>query len=129
MKGMETATLGRRLAGAIETLFPGYFALVMATGIVSIAAGLFDLGGIATGLLWINVAAYALLSLLLIVRCVAYFRCVMDDFRDHGRGPGFFTVVAGTCVLGAQLVVITEETAAAYVLWIVGIALWVLVMY
>ena len=28
----------QRLAGAIEHLFPGYFALVMATGIVSIAA-------------------------------------------------------------------------------------------
>ena len=33
----------RRLDAGIETLFPGYFALVMATGIVSIAADLLDM--------------------------------------------------------------------------------------
>ncbi len=63
------------------------------------------------------------------VRVVRHFRRVIDDLRDHGRGPGFFTVVAATCVLGTQLLVVANQTAAARVLWFVGIALWFVVMY
>lgn len=119
----------RRLASGIENLFPGYFALVMATGIVSVAAHGLEMPQIAWGLLGFNVVAYAALSLLLLCRIALYSRRVIADLRDHGRGPGFFTVVAGTCVLGAQLVVVAGETAAAHALWIAGIVLWLLVMY
>ncbi len=42
MSGQPTGTAWQRLAEAVEHLFPGYFALVMATGIVSIAAHLLD---------------------------------------------------------------------------------------
>ncbi len=118
-----------RLRKGIETLFPGYFALVMATGIVSIAAKLFALEAIAVALLWINVAAYAVLCLMLLVRIAVYPRAVLADLRDHGRGAGFFTVVAGTTVLGAQLWVVAGVAWAARGLWLVGIALWLLVMY
>lgn len=119
----------RRLSGAIERLFPGYFALVMATGIVSTAAQLLGMPRIAWTLLAVNVIAYAVLALLLLARLVLYFPRVLDDLFNHARGPGFFTVVAGTCVLGSQLVLITGDTTAATVLWIIGIVLWVLVMY
>jgi tellurite resistance protein TehA-like permease len=129
MEDAGTTALTRRIAGGIESLFPGYFALVMATGIVSIAAKLFGLGWIATALFWVNVAAYTVLSLLLLVRLAAYPRRVLDDLCDHGRGPGFFTVVAGTCVLGAQVLVVAEAPFPARVLWFAGIVLWVAVMY
>ena len=114
---------------AVARLFPGYFALVMATGIVSVAAHGAGMPRIAWVLLAVNLAAYACLSLLLLGRLLFYFGRVLDDLRDHGRGPGFFTVVAGTCVLGSQLVIVTGSTSAARVLWIAGIVLWVLVMY
>ena len=38
-----TTTLSRRLASGIQGLFPGYFAVVMATGIISIASKLLGL--------------------------------------------------------------------------------------
>ena len=119
----------RRIAAAVEHLYPGYFALVMATGIVSVAAHLHDMPRVAWALLAVNVAAYASLGLLLIARLLFHVRRVLDDLRDHGRGPGFFTVVAGTCVLGSQLIVVTGSTDAARVLWTAGIVLWILVMY
>lgn len=115
--------------GAIEGLFPGYFALVMATGIVSIAAFLYGLGTVATVLLWVNLVAYTVLGVMLLVRIVVYPRRVWADLRDHGRGAGFFTVVAGTTVLGAQLVVVADAPASARALWFASIVLWVLVMY
>lgn len=126
---VSVPTYKRRMASSIGGLFPGYFALVMATGIVSIASELLGMLLIARVLLWINLAAYAHLSLLLLVRVAAYPRRVLDDLCDHARGPGFFTLVAGTCVLGVQMLVVAREPAAARSLWFVGIGLWVIVMY
>lgn len=114
---------------AVRNLFPGYFALVMATGIVSVAADVLGMPAIAWVLLVVNVVAYAVLGVMLLARLTLYPRRVLADLTDHGRGPGFFTIVAGTCVLGSQLVIVAERTAAARVLWVVGIGLWVVVMY
>ncbi|HEX6210447.1 MAG TPA: tellurite resistance/C4-dicarboxylate transporter family protein [Methylomirabilota bacterium] len=124
------ATPGRQTVGqAVERLFPGYFALVMATGIVSVAAHTTGMPRIGAALVAVNLAAYACLGLLLLARVLLYPGRVLDDLRDHSRGPGFFTVVAGTCVLGSQLIVVAGNPAAGRVLWTAGIVLWVLVMY
>jgi tellurite resistance protein TehA-like permease len=129
MSAAEVPRLSRRLAGMVENLFPGYFALVMATGIVSIASALFNLTWIARALLAINVAAYAILSVSVLLRIILYPRRILEDLRDHSRGPGFFTLVAGTCVLGSQVLVVTQSASPALVLWFVGVGLWVVVMY
>lgn len=113
----------------IENLFPGYFAFVMATGIVSVAAHGAGMAWVALALLTINLAGYATLSLLFLARLAAYPAQVMQDLCDHERGPGFFTIVAGTCVLGAQLLLVSGKSGAVLTLWIIGIVLWVVVMY
>lgn len=118
----------RVLAGAAD-LFPGYFALVMATGIVSIAAFLLGMAGVAAGLLAVNLAAYVTLWGLTFIRLFRFFPRVVADLGNHSRGPGFFTLVAATCVLGAQLVVVAARPAWAWPLWLLGIGLWVAVMY
>ncbi len=73
--------------------------------------------------------AYSVLWLLLLIRLVRFFPRVKADIMDHVRGPGFFTVVAGTCVLGSQLVILAGQYRAASVLWLVGLLLWMLIMY
>ncbi|MFY9555567.1 MAG: tellurite resistance/C4-dicarboxylate transporter family protein [Blastocatellia bacterium] len=125
----ETKTEGGRLASAAANLFPGYFALVMATGIISIAAHMLEMRTMAWILLALNAVAYLVLSLLLLIRLVGFFSRVKADVTDHIRGPGFFTVVAGTCVLGSQLVIVAGQYAAARVLWLLGLLVWALVMY
>lgn len=110
-------------------LFPGYFALVMATGIVSIAIYLLGLQSIAWAMLGINVVAYAVLWALTIVRLVNYFPRLWADLLNHAQAPGFLTIVAGTCVLGTQCVVIVGNTTVAAVLWILGLLLWLLLIY
>ena len=129
MEGTDSDTGDHRLASGIKNLFPGYFAFVMATGIVSVAAHTLGMATIALCLLAINVIGYSVLSLLLIARLTMYPKRVIQDLCDHARGPGFFTVVAGTCVLGAQLLLVYATGQVAFVLWIIGIALWVVVMY
>jgi hypothetical protein len=56
----ETEIKSGWLVQAAANLFPGYFALVMATGIVSIAAHLLGMRALAWALLGINVVAYSL---------------------------------------------------------------------
>jgi tellurite resistance protein TehA-like permease len=127
--GSPADTLGRRLAQAVEGLFPGYFAVVMATGIVSIAAHVLGMPRAAWALLAINLCTYAVLTVMFVLRLLLYFPRVLDDLNDHARGPGFFTVVAGTCVLGSEIAILTGRAGAAHALWVAGIVLWVIVMY
>ena len=113
----------------IADLHPGYFALVMATGIVSIASYLMGMETVAWALFRINEVAYVLLWLLTIGRLISYFPQMKADLMSHGLGPGFFTLVAGTCVLGSQFVILAGDIATASLLWFVGIFLWVILIY
>ena len=74
----------------------------MATGVVSIASALLGMQPIAWALLIINWIAYPSLWGLTLVRVVAFRRQLAVDISDHQRAPGFFTLVAGTCVFGTQ---------------------------
>ena len=114
---------------AIADLFPGYFAMVMATGIVSIAAFLLGMQTISWVLVYINIVSYAVLAAMTAVRVAVFFPRVVADIADNARGPGFFTLVAGTCVLGSQLLIVAGWYQIAYSLWTAGIAFWVTVMY
>ena len=117
------------LARAAADLFPGYFALVMATGIISIACFFLAMRAISLVLLVVDVVAYVVLGLLLLARLLFFFPRIKADIKDHVRGPGFFTVVAGTCVLGSALLIIAERSGVALALWIAGIFLWTVIMY
>jgi tellurite resistance protein TehA-like permease len=119
----------RLLRAAVADLFPGYFALVMATGITSIAANLLGMIWVAVALLYVNIAAFVVLWAMLLARLAFFFKKALADLNDHVRGPGFFTVVAGTCVFGSQLVLVADNFQIAGVLWIVGLICWVVIMY
>jgi len=118
-----------RLAKAVAELFPGYFALVMATGIVSIAGHLLGWPRLARALFWINLPAYAALVALTAARLVLFPRRLAADLADHARGSGYFTTVAGTCVLGSQCLLVAGWRGAAEALFGAGLALWAVVMY
>ncbi|MGN6509102.1 MAG: tellurite resistance/C4-dicarboxylate transporter family protein [Chitinophaga sp.] len=113
----------------LENFFPGYFALVMATGIVSIGLFLWRWSTLAHLLLWANVVFYAALWIILAARIIKYPKVVWDDLHHHARGVTFLTMVAGNNVLGSQVALILERHDIAYVLWIAGFVLWILLLY
>ena len=121
--------LAAAVKDGIRDLFPGYFALVMATGIVSIACHLLKMELVAQVLFQLNKVAYAILWILILARLVFFFRRVVSDLTDHARGPGFFTLVAGTCVLGSQYMLLAGSRTPALALWGLGFALWHLLIY
>jgi tellurite resistance protein TehA-like permease len=114
---------------SIRTLHPAYFALVMATGIVSIAAQLLTIPFVPRILLAINNAAFVVLWALTIVRIIRFPRDVFADLIDHQRGVGFFTAVAATSVLGSQLVIVGRNQTFGFALWIATLVLWLLLIY
>lgn len=113
----------------IKNLSPSYFALVMATGIISIAAFLMGMKWIALALFGINNVFFIILWILTILRLIWFPKEVIRDMTDHMKGPGFFTLVAGTCVLGGQYLLLFEIFQIALLLLIFGIFLWIVLTY
>lgn len=113
----------------LERFPPAYFALVMATGIVTVGAHLEEWDTVSHALAGVNLAAFAVLWALTIIRLVRFPRAVAADVSDFRRAPGFFTSVAGTAIVGTQAIVIHGRPQAAQVLWLVALSLWLVVTY
>jgi tellurite resistance protein TehA-like permease len=113
----------------IRDLFPAYFALVMATGIISIACHVLKMDWLAFPLFYLNIFFYFVLWVMILVRVFRYPLQMRADLADHGRSPGFFTLVAGTNVLGSQFVLLASNQRAAFALWIIGLILWLALIY
>lgn len=114
---------------SVRNLPPAYFALVMATRIVSIAARDFHFSALALGLFAFNLLAYAVLAVLTVLRAVRYPRLFFADMTDHRLGPGFFTVIAGSCILGTQMLLMAQSLAAATAFLVLGVTLWIGLTY
>jgi tellurite resistance protein TehA-like permease len=110
-------------------LSPAYFGMVMATGIVSLAAHLLAMPVIAEALFQLNIAVYGVLWLLTVLRMARYPRRIFGDMVDHLRGPGFFTTVAATSVLASQFVLLRADYRAGTVLWVLAVLLWIVLTY
>jgi tellurite resistance protein TehA-like permease len=113
------------MSNTIKGLHPAYFAMVMSTGIISVAAKLLGFTGIAYALFYINIVAYAILLPILVLRVIFYWDCLYKDLSNPKLSFVFFTIVAGTNVLGAQFVSIVNQPEIAKVFWYFGLFLWV----
>ena len=87
----------------MRDLPPGYFALVMATGIISLGLDLRGFSFPSQVLLAIAALAYAILVIMLVWRGLRYPKAALHDLASPHQGFAFFTFVAGTNVLGARL--------------------------
>ena len=117
------------LFAGLAGLSPAYFGMVMATGIVSLAAQLLGWPTLARALFGLNIVAYAVLWCLSVFRMLRHPRRFFGDMADHLRGPGFFTMVAATAVLGTQFVIIAGHYGAGVTAWVVATVLWALLTY
>jgi tellurite resistance protein TehA-like permease len=109
------------MAGALP---PNIFAIVMATGIVALAANTAIAPILAQILFWIGVAAYVVLWMLLGTRCVQFRDQVAVDLCSHARAPGFFTLVAGTGVLGNGCVLLLGWPSGGFGMLVLAAVLW-----
>lgn len=118
-------SLLRHLRHATASLSPGYFSMVMATGIMSIAAHLLGVPVLAKALLALNWLLFIVIGALALAHLVWHPRRVRDDLFNHLNAPGFFTFVAACGVLGSQSLLIGGNLRVAATLGIVGLLAWI----
>jgi len=103
--------------------------MVMGTGIVSIASHLLGHESISISLFWLNIVLYANLWALFLARLIFYPEQFVSDMRNHARGVGYLTIVAGTCILGSQFVLLNHNPGLGLSLLFLGFGLWALLIY
>lgn len=116
------------MKNAIRNLYPGYFALIMATGIIS--NGFFLLGHrtISTGLLIVDTAAFVILIVMTLSRAFMFPRQMWEDLINPRLVFSFFTIVAGANVFGVQLLLRGHVTLAV-LLWCFSLVVWIPLSY
>ncbi len=129
MTGTSAApTLAARVDAAVRVLTPGYFALVMATGIISIGLRSSGWHRLSELLLVIDVVSYLVLIVANLWRLRRYRPELVADLSDPARAFGFFTFVAATCVLGSRLAA-QGWVGPALVLLTIGSLAWIVLGY
>lgn len=124
--GREVAIV--RVRAAVRDLHPGYFALVMATGIMSVALDIAGAGWLSAALLWLTIISFLVLAAGYGWRLVSYRREFLADAADPPKAFAFFTVVAGADVLGARLALDGDLAATAVLLVFSGLV-WLVLSY
>jgi tellurite resistance protein TehA-like permease len=130
--GREGLNRAPRLSAFAALVFdlPGdSFAFGMATGIVSITATRLGRGEIAAALFAINLVAFPLLCVLMLIRTFRRPAAILSELRDHRTGASFLTAVAAASILGSQFVLLASNGPVAAVLWLLSLALWVGLIY
>ena len=128
-KPMHQNALSMIVRSRIRHLNPGCFALVMATGIVSIDVSQHGMTLLAQALFGLNLLAYAVLLVMTTLRLLHFPRELLADFVSTGRGAGFLTLAAGTCVLGSQCLLVVPLPRLADGLLLAGAVSWVGLVY
>lgn len=113
----------------IAALFPGYFALVMATGIIAIASKQQKIDWLAELLYAVAAGSFAVLVVLNVVRLVGFARRLVVDLTSHAKGFAFLTLVAAINVLGSASAIIHGWWSLAEVLWWCSLPLYVILAY
>ena len=112
----------------MENLHPGNFALVMATGIISIGFHTLGYSALASVLYGVALLAWLLLVLLSALRLVRYWRAVRADLLNPRMVFSYFTLVAATDIVGL-LLHDHGYTALALVCWVLAFIAWSLLLY
>ncbi len=120
--------LGAWIDRQIAALYPGCFALVMATGIISNALFFEGYRAWADTLFAVNLIAYPSLVLLTVVRLLLFSRALWADLVNPRLVFSFFTIVAGTDVFGIGFHLRGFATVAL-VMWIFALIVWFVLIY
>ena len=125
--GGQTRSLSRT-ATAIRDLHPGYFAFVMATGIISTGTFLLGPSWLSRALLAAASIGLVVLGAALVLRLAMFRSSVAADIQAPERVFGFFTIVAGIDVLGIRLGAAGHPLATAILAGLAAV-LWLVLTY
>jgi tellurite resistance protein TehA-like permease len=128
----RTETGVRRLAHTwlawVKTLYTGYLASVMATGIVSVALLLDRMTGLSIALWVISCVLLLFMTAVYVLRAALYPREVRQDFTNATTVFGYYTFVAGVGVVATRFS-LGNWTIVPAILTLIAAAAWLLLTY
>lgn len=113
---------------SLRELHPGNFALVMASGIISVGFVAVDFPAIAYAFAALTIAAWLALLCLAGLRLVRYPSAVRDDLLNPRIVFSYFTLVAATNIVGLLLHA-RGHGMLALACWFAAFAAWCLLLY
>jgi len=128
MSGSALGAAARWTKREVAQLYPGSFAFVMATGIVSNAFFFEEHRAIAGLLFAVNLVAFPLLLAATLLRLFGFGARLWRDLLDPRLVFSFFTVVAASDVFGVQLD-LRGYSGAALALWLFALGAWLSLSY
>lgn len=98
------------------------FSIIMATGIISIAAKQGSQTTLATILFLLNNIFYLTCLILTIVKLANNYRTTITETVHYERGPSYLTFIAATNIIGVQYIEFTTATLYPIILFFIGSA-------
>jgi len=113
---------------SVQYLHPGNFALVMATGIISIGMGLLGNRVLADFLFLFALCAWIVLLALSLLRLLRFAAQLRDELLNPRLVFSYFTLVAATNIVGLLLLDRGYPTSAM-VCWVIAFGAWCSLLY
>lgn len=105
------------------------FAMVMATGIIAIAALLEGYMWLAWSLFFIDVFLFIFLLIFLLQRCLFQWPTLIKDFKSYERGPGVFTFVIAMCMIGNEVILFNKWMMLGKIILTIAVIFWLIINY
>jgi tellurite resistance protein TehA-like permease len=112
----------------LKDFYPGYFAMTMATGIISIALRLQELVLLSEILFVVTILTWLVMTFIYTWRLVKFPKTVIENLKNPKTTFIFFTFVAATDISGI-LFYQREYINIALACWVVAAVYWAALMY
>lgn len=115
----------------LKKMYPGYFTLTMATGIIALGLDLLNMPSVAVltrAMYFITVLSWLILFFLYAWRLIQFPKAMWADLMDPRKTFNFFTFVAGTNVTGL-LLHLHNYYLLAIACWAVAFVAWAVLLY
>ncbi len=112
----------------LQNLYPGYFSLTMATGIIGIAMHLLDLPAVGDQFYILTLISWCALFIIYTVRLIRFPKAVWDDLMNPRLTFNFFTFVAATSITGL-LLDLHGHHLLTLICWGVAFLAWLILLY
>lgn len=111
-----------------RSFYTGYFAAVMATGIVSTVLFLYHLPWLSDVLMGIAILLYFILWILYAARAIRAPGAMCKDLNNPATTFGFFTIVAGSNVLAVRFI-FAGWISLSMAMGVLGLIVWTALFY
>lgn len=112
----------------VRDLYPGYPAIVMATGIISNALYFMEMFRLSQLFFVVNLVVYPILMAAILIRLARHTAALWTDLLDPRLVFSFFTIVAATDVFGIQCD-LRGYSNVSVALWLFAFVAWVILLY